>query len=194
MADRFNMSLEQIARALGGEVSGGQVLAPGPGHSAEDRSLAVKFGRDRGLVVYSHAGDDIWQCKDHVRAKLGLPQWETKRKFKPNGKTRIAKTYDYADAHGELLFQVVRFEPKDFRQRRPDGNGGWIWSLHDTQRVLYRLPALLEAVANEQPVFIAEGEKDADTLAAIGVTATCNPGGAGKWQTNTQALSPAPTW
>jgi multidrug efflux pump subunit AcrB len=35
--------LQSWARALGGEVCGGQVLAPGPGHLAKDRSLCVKL-------------------------------------------------------------------------------------------------------------------------------------------------------
>ena len=180
MADRLNMSLEQIARALGGEVSGGQVLAPGPNHSPEDRSLAVKPG-EKGLVVFSHAGDDIRACKDHVRAKLGLPPWNGKAKA--NGPTRaIVAEYDYCDETGKLLFQVVRFAPKKFAQRRPNGNGGWSWKLGKVRRALYRLPALLEAVANEQPVFIAEGEKAADALAKLGVPATCSPHGAGKWR------------
>ena len=76
----------------------------------------------------------------------------------------------------------MRFAPKKFAQRRPDGNGGWSWKLGKVQRTLYRLPALLEAVANEQPVFIAEGEKAVDALAKLGVPATCSPHGAGKWR------------
>ena len=92
------------------------------------------------------------------------------------------QAYDYLDAEGTLLFQVCRFEPKNFRQRRPDGNGGWTWKLGDTPRVLYRLPELLEAVASERTVFIAEGEKAVDALAKLGVPATCSPMGAGKWR------------
>jgi 5S rRNA maturation endonuclease (ribonuclease M5) len=95
--------------------------------------------------------------------------------------SRIAATYSYRDEKGNLLYQVVRFDPKDFRQRRPDGRGGWLWSTKGTRRVLYRLPELLAAGASAW-VFIVEGEKDADNLAALGLVATCNPGGAGKWQ------------
>ena len=142
----LNLSLKQIALALGGEVSGGQVLAPGPNHSAEDRSLAVKFGNNGGLVVYSHASDDIWQCKDYVREKLGLPPWNGKAKS--NGPSRnVVARYDYTDEDGKLLFQVMRYDPKGFSQRRPDGNDGWAWKLGDTRRVLYRLPEVIEAVA-----------------------------------------------
>jgi RecA-family ATPase len=92
-----------------------------------------------------------------------------------------AATYDYRDAAGKLLFQVVRKIPKTFRQRRPDGAGGWIWDLRGVERVPYRLPELLRAT-HYAPVFICEGEKDCDALYERGLIATTNPGGAGKWQ------------
>jgi hypothetical protein len=96
---------------------------------------------------------------------------------------KIVAEYDYVDADGRLLYQVVRLDPKDFRQRRPDpdGRGGWIWNLKGVQRVLNRLPELLKAVKNKEPVAVVEGEKDADNLASIGIVATTNAGGAGKW-------------
>lgn len=100
---------------------------------------------------------------------------------KGSGKT-IDATYDYVDENGELLFQAVRYIPKDFRQRRPDGNGGWIWKLDATRRVVYRLPEVIEALVNKQTIHIVEGEKDANNLWDIGLAATCNPMGAGKWR------------
>jgi Protein of unknown function (DUF3631) len=98
-----------------------------------------------------------------------------------NGSRRIVAIYEYRDEAGALLFQVVRFVPKDFRQRRPDGNGGWNWNLENVRRVPYRLPELI-ATPLDQIVYIAEGEKDVEALAAWGRAATCNPGGAGKWR------------
>jgi hypothetical protein len=95
---------------------------------------------------------------------------------------RIVAEFDYVDAAGKLLFQVVKYDPKDFRQRRPDGKGGWVWNLDGVQKVLYRLPELIEDVAQRRTIVIVEGEKDCDALRAIGVPATCNPGGAGKWE------------
>jgi hypothetical protein len=94
---------------------------------------------------------------------------------------RIVATYDYVDEDGRLLFQVVRSEPKSFRQRRPGESGEWIWKLDITRRVPYRLPALVEAIASERIIFIVEGEKDVDRLFGLGVPATCNSGGANKW-------------
>jgi hypothetical protein len=101
-----------------------------------------------------------------------------------NGHTepKIVAVYDYCDEKGELLFQVVRFEPKDFRQRKPDGHGGWIWKLGDTRRIPYRLPELLRAVAAGETIFIPEGEKDVDNLRAVGLEATTSPGGVKKWR------------
>ncbi len=95
--------------------------------------------------------------------------------------SRIVKTYDYTDESGVLLFQVVRFEPKDFRQRRPDGRG-WSWKLGDIRRVPYLLPKLVKAVAAGETIYVPEGEKDVDNLRAIGLAATTNPGGIKKWR------------
>jgi putative DNA primase/helicase len=99
---------------------------------------------------------------------------------KPAARGKIVKTYDYRDESGSLLYQAVRMEPKDFRQRRPDGKGGWIWKLEDTRRVLYNLPEI--ARSDGKTVFIVEGEKDADNLRAVGLCATTNVGGAGNWR------------
>ena len=91
----------------------------------------------------------------------------------------IVARYPYHDEHAKLLFEVVRFEPKAFAQRRPDGCGGFVWGLDGVRRVPYRLPQLLTAKGT---VYVTEGEKDADRLADLGLTATCNPCGAGNWR------------
>jgi hypothetical protein len=89
----------------------------------------------------------------------------------------IAKSYDYLDEHGELLYQVCRLDPKgDFPMRRPDGNGGWLWKMGNARRVLYRLPEVIQA----DMVFVCEGEKDSDTLTALGLCGTTLPNGAEK--------------
>jgi putative DNA primase/helicase len=68
------LDLRSIARALGGEVSAGQVVAPGPGHGPSDRSMSVKpsTSASDGFLVFSHAGDDGRDCRDHVRRVLGI--------------------------------------------------------------------------------------------------------------------------
>ena len=74
----MSTSLQRAAHALGGEVVGAQVLAPGPNHSQKDRSLSIKFdpGAPDGFVVYSFSGDDPILCKEYVRAKLSLVRRE----------------------------------------------------------------------------------------------------------------------
>jgi Toprim domain len=73
------IDIRAVARALGGDVIGRDaVVAPGPGHSPRDRSLTVKFAAraPEGFLVYSHCDDDWRDCRDHVRARLGLPPWQ----------------------------------------------------------------------------------------------------------------------
>ena len=76
----------------------------------------------------------------------------------------------------------MRQPGKDFRQRRPDGKGGWTWNAKGVPPLIYRLPEVREAIKSRRTVFVTEGEKDADRLAGDGLTATCNPGGALKWK------------
>jgi 5S rRNA maturation endonuclease (ribonuclease M5) len=94
-------------------------------------------------------------------------------------------TYDYTDAQGQLLYQAVRYSPKGFSQRRPDPNGHgkerWIRNLNGVSRVLYRLPAILQAVKAGRRIFVVEGEEDVKILVARGLEATTNSEGAGKW-------------
>jgi DNA primase len=92
---------------------------------------------------------------------------------------KVVAAYDYLDADGKVIFQTVRFDPKDFRQRRPDGNGGWINEVKSLPELVpYNLPEVLKA----ETVDICEGEKDCLALARLGMTATCNPMGAEKWR------------
>lgn len=157
-----------------------------PAHDDHNPSLTVDY-RDGKVLVCCQTG-----CAgDDVVAALGLT-WPDLRDAEPEprpGRSVTVATYDYTDAEGTLLFQKVRLEPKSFRQRRPDGAGGWSWSLGDTERVLYRLPEVTRAVAAGDPVYLCEGEKDADRMMQAGVCATTwtegawQPGKRSKWRT-----------
>ncbi|MEX0774673.1 MAG: hypothetical protein WD042_03045 [Phycisphaeraceae bacterium] len=155
-------------------------MAKCPSHEDRRPSLSVGVGDDGRALIHCQAG-----CTpEAVVAALGLTLADLMpprtnghaTATKPRGK--IVKTYPYHDADGNLLFESVRFDPKDFKQRRPDGNGGWIWNLQGVDRVLYGLPALLQ-VDSESFVFVTEGEKDTDRLMACGIIATTTSGGAG---------------
>jgi hypothetical protein len=97
-----------------------------------------------------------------------------------NSERQIVKEYGYEDETGKLLFEVVRYEPKGFSQRKPGEAGGYIYNTQGVRKVLYKLPELIAAPLDEW-VFIVEGEKDADRVFAEGFVATTNPGGAGNW-------------
>ncbi|MHB1507974.1 MAG: hypothetical protein ACYCST_07140 [Acidimicrobiales bacterium] len=108
------------------------------------------------------------------------PEGEARRS--PKDGSGAYAVYPYHDEQGALLYEVVRRPPKWFVQRRPNGNGGFIYDLDGIEPVLYRLPELLKGSAAGEPVFLVEGEKDADRLAELGLVATTSSRGAGpKW-------------
>ena len=90
--------------------------------------------------------------------------------------------YIYEDAGGVEQFSVVRARGKRFSQQHKDDNGRWVAGRNGTKSVLYRLPELRKQIHAGGSVWILEGEKDVETARDLGLVATCNPGGAGKWQ------------
>lgn len=156
--------------------SGSGWVARCPAHEDRNPSLSVTAAEDR-LLLHCQAG-----CTpDAVVQSLGLTLSDLFDEPLASDKPEILETYDYTDAEGAVLYQVLRMVPKGFRQRRPDGNGGWTWNLEGQERVLYHLPQVLETVAKGGVVFVVEGESDANTLEEWGLTATTGSGGAGKW-------------
>lgn len=145
-------------------------------HEDDTASLSIAEGKAGQVLIHCHAG-----CTpEAVVAAMGL-KWADLFPDKPkrNGeKRRFVETYPYTDETGDLLFEVVRYAPKDFLQRRPDGRGGWLWKLGDTRRVLFRLRDVLLAKADGHPILLAEGEKDVLALVEHGFCSSCNSGGA----------------
>jgi hypothetical protein len=153
-----------------------------PAHDDRRASLSISTGDDGTVLMRCHAGCSVTAICDAVGIELRDLFNGTSNKTQTNGqRKRIVARYDYTDEQGKLLYQAVRYEPKDFRQRKPDGNGGWAWKLDDVRRVPYRLPELL-AADPDQWVFVVEGEKDVENLWRLGLVATTNAGGAGKWR------------
>jgi Protein of unknown function (DUF3631) len=147
-----------------------------PGHDDRIPSLSLTE-KDAKILLHCHAG-----CEPQAIVKaLGLKMSDLFTEARPRehkAKGEPEAVYQYTDEKGTLLFEVVRFPGKQFRQRRPDGKGGWIKKLDGVRRVLYRLPEILAA----KSVLICEGEKDVETARKLGLTANCNPHGAGKWR------------
>lgn len=171
--------------------SGSELRGPCPVHKGKRYSFAVNpqtghsfchsqcaLGWDMIGLERELTGAGYAEARDAVFRIVGRPEVQ-KNGFRNPTSEEVA-TYDYRDEAGVLLYQTVRFDPKDFKQRRPDSKGGWIWDLKGVRLVLYRLPELCRRT--NETIFVCEGEKDADALAALGLPATCNPMGAGKWR------------
>jgi putative DNA primase/helicase len=156
-----------------------------PTHDDHTPSLSIDYAPDKALLI----------CRAHcptagILSALGLT-WSDLF-LQPRGSLRklgtITALYDYVDASGVLKHQTVRFVGEDgvkkFRQRRPDptAKDGWVWRIKDIPHVLYHLPAVLQATQRGEPVYLVEGEKDADNLQALGITATTNAMGSGSWE------------
>lgn len=157
----------------------------------DNPSLSIGEGDDGRVLVTCHRGvpcsvSEICSAMDISVASLYPPESRPK---KPAAEEKevltLVATYDYVDVDGTVLFQKLRYTnqwgKKTFRQRRMDETGKWVYSLGDTPKILYNLPAVVKAVAEGQKVYVVEGEKDADAMIQTGRVATTMPGGAGKW-------------
>ncbi len=145
---------------------------------------------DRTPSAMWHPKKAVWHC--HVcdakggaidlANRLGIQLPERDRMER-----QVAATYIYYDEQNQAQYRVIRTQPKGFYQQRLEG-GEWVNGMNGVRRILYRLPEVLSRP--DEPVLVVEGEKDVDRLWAQGFVATCNVGGAGKWQREySQALA-----
>jgi hypothetical protein len=147
-----------------------------PGHQETKASLTVSTGEDGRILLHCFAGCSA----ESIVSALGLKMADLFPDRPPPERAargRIVAIYDYTDESGKLLFQSVRYEPKDFKQRRPDPSrpGKWIWNLKGVRRVLYGLPEVTAAIAAGPTIYIVAGEKDVSAMVQHGFAATCNP-------------------
>lgn len=168
-----------------------------PWREDRDPSMTIRMndgvwndhGRDEGGSIFDAVmrvhGLDLPDAIEWVADHCGIVVPNGNKEFITR---RIVDTYKYCDTDGVVRYETVRYEPKDFRQRQPNGRGGWIWNLDGINLLLYRLPELLMA-SQRKWVIVCEGEKDVDLLRKVGFVATTNAMGAGKWDANyTEAL------
>lgn len=174
--DRILSMLDGVRRK-----SGGGYMAPCPAHPDRNPSLSIDENKHGDVLLKCFAGCET----EAILAALRLTPsdlFADRGRFR-EGPTlsrtrRVVDRYDYTDGDGNLVYQVERLEPKSFRQRRPDGRGGWIYNLQDTTPILYKMPDLLSSPGRY--VNYVEGEKDADRLASLGLLATTTAMGANK--------------
>lgn len=148
----------------------GQWQALCPFH--DDNIPSFSFNELKG-VYYCHACGEGSTIKNLLRLLKGLSPrpitYKSEKKEKHNEKGRIVDAYNYVDENHKVLYQVVRFEPKNFVVRKPGTNGKkWEWTAKGVRNVLYNLPEVIKA----ETVYLPEGEKDARTLNSKGYTAT----------------------
>ena len=182
--------IEQIARHYWGE----------PNMKLSQKGRTLRFGNRGSREV--HLGKGTWfdfetneggGCVDLVRMNEGatiasnIPEI-LERKFGIQRQAQqslqparfMSAVYDYIDDQGEVRYQVRRFEPKTFRQCRPDGKGGWLFNMDGVEALPYNLHHII--TNPDAPIFIVEGEKAAQRLTKLGLVATTSHGGAKKWQ------------
>ena len=200
--DPFN---EVVSRLNGvRSASAGKVMALCPVHEADGRehtpSLSVSTGASGKVLLNCFGKYCTFEKIRDALERLGLPHGILSGNASPSPRPApmaratvpapepslpkrmiIGKVYPYRDETGTLVHETVRHVPKGFRQRRPNGQGGRIHDLNGIRTVIYRLPELLASPA-DAPIFLLEGEKDADNVALLGLVATTVPMGAGKWK------------
>lgn len=193
-ADPFTEHMEAVARKLLGEPNA-HLSSAAELRFGSHGSLSVDLEKGTYFDHEAEKGGGVLALLDRERGLKGKDaiEWlrqevgahfeerEPPRQERARPKSRIVETYDYIDEAGEVLFQVCRMEPKDFRQRCPDGAGGWSWSVKGVRQVPFRLHEIKAAIARGETIYVCEGEKDALNGAKEGLATTCNAGGAGKW-------------
>jgi AAA domain-containing protein/Toprim domain-containing protein/CHC2-type zinc finger protein len=170
---RDTVTLPEVLERLHARKNGSQWIAKCPAHEDKNPSLSITEKNGK-ILLCCHAGCSSEAVCEAMSLDIANLLTESGNDSGP----RIVETYPYYDEEGNTLFEVVRFSPKSFRQRRPDGKGGWIWNLNGVRRVLYNLTGIESA----ESVVVTEGEKDVHSALKLGIFATCNPGGAGKWR------------
>lgn len=162
-----------------------------PAHEDKRSSLCVSEGRDGRILMYCHAGCDFqaileakgWEMSDMSgEDDHAAPMHRTDPRV-----GMLVATFYYHDADGAVLYRVQKFDlgdgKKDFRQHKALGGGEFAPNMDGATRVLYNLPAVLEAARSGRRVLYVEGEKDVETLRGMGLTATTHCGGARAWKT-----------
>lgn len=198
------MTPQDLARLIDPEgrartAGGGKLAVRCPAHNDKTPSLTVWVDKNGKAAFNCHAGCDhrdiVAALPDDARAEVEST-WKTpeirvlipRRRHTPTEPAKPASRnveaeYPYTTETGQLAYLVRRFQGKKIRQFHKE-NGRLIAGRGDAPLVPYRLPDIIAANRAGDTIYIVEGEKDADTLASHGLTATCNVGGAGKWTDN----------
>jgi RecA-family ATPase len=174
---------QNITRHYGGDWHGSYGSFPAPGHGKEDRGVTVK-DTDGGDVVFNSFNDADWrELKDECRRLGFIPD----REQRGSDTWRQVGSWEFSDADGIVIAREIRLEhptkPKSYRPQRPDGRGGWITGVEGVERVLFRLPDILNADPAE-PIYLTEGARKAAKLEVMGFLSTACLFGAKGWKSD----------
>ncbi len=177
---------------------GGGAIALVERECSTDRDGALAWMEKEGLIDARHVASAAHQRQEAPSPSNEPPEQETLPADAPLAKEEAVKGYRYTDGDGNHLYDVIRFQfrypdgswqmgkngnpKKTFKQRRPDGKGGFIWGLGDVATTIYRRQEIEIAVAEGRTIGLTEGEKDVETLEAWEWAATTNSGGAQGWK------------
>lgn len=142
-----------------------------PSHEDGTASLSITKTPDKWLL-FCHANCTY----ESIVAAAGLLPADMIRKDEPVYVQRDVE-YKYTDEHGKHLYSAIRKPLPDGRKKFVQKQANGEWSMAGVTRVLYNLPEVVKASV----VFVVEGEKDVETLRNVGLVATTNVGGAGKF-------------
>lgn len=177
---------------------GGGAIALVERECSTDRDGALAWMEKEGLIDARHVASAAHQRQEAPKPSNEPPEQESLPVDAPQAKEEAVKGYRYTDGDGNHLYDVIRFQfrypdgswqlgkngnpKKTFKQRRPDGKGGFIWGLGDVATTIYRRQEIEIAVAEGRTIGLTEGEKDVETLEAWEWAATTNSGGAQGWK------------
>lgn len=147
-----------------------------PAHDDQNPSLSISLAEDGKILFHCFAGCSLENICDAISIHPS-DLFCKDSKVKNNRYEKIE--YIYHDSSGVPLFKKIKGVNKKFHIEHFSDSGKWIRGLGETQRVLYNLPAIIEAKREEKTIFIVEGEKDADKLIEFGLIATTPYEGAG---------------
>jgi hypothetical protein len=144
-----------------------------PAHEDKSPSLTASYTKEK-ILFKCQAGCSF----ESVVSALGMKESQFFAQEEKTQPKTIESTYRYEDQDGNHVYNMIRFDPKDFRPQLPDRK----WTLEGVTRVPYRLPQMLAGIKEGKDILILEGEKDCDNAEKIGLVATTFVGGTGKWR------------
>jgi putative DNA primase/helicase len=190
LIDQRVYSAAEIAYILEGKREGQDWKCQCPAHADKNPSLSLRDGDDGRLLANCYAGCSWEQIakalqdrgitfsrgRTQARKVFSLYSHGTSTLYEVGSRLKtlpVTARYDYSSEEGVYLFSK-------YRLLKPDGSKDFTILPPKKEPVLYNLPEIKRARENGLTVYLCEGEKDADSITALGLVSTTPPHGAGK--------------